>query len=99
MTVYVSIGNSDDKLCQVDWAGFVDQVGYAVRLESTVVHGAWLSGAADPWQNACWCFEVEPKDVNRLKATMRRLATTYGQDSIAWAEVPVTEFLAAHDVH
>ena len=91
-TVYISIGNSDDKLTQREWSEFVVEVAaMAVSLGHT--HGSWVSPSASPWQNACWCVEY-PSDAvaETAKDELRALASRYRQDSIAWA-VAQTEFL------
>lgn len=101
MVVYVSIGNSDDKLTQGDWATFYSAVGDVIDRTARVVHGAWVSVSTDPWQNACWCFEVasDPDpDYDKarwLRGQLANLAKAYEQDSIAWAQVSSTEFLGA----
>ncbi len=99
--VYVSIGNSDDKLPQADWATFHREVDALIRRAARAVHGAWTSPSADPWQNACWCIEVSSDpdaDYDKagwLRGQLANLAKAYGQDSVAWAEAPKTEFLCA----
>ena len=94
MIVYLSIGNSDDKLSQKDWAQFGrDIAGYVVRWASRV-HGTWASLPDSPYQNACWCLEFDDQvslDAARQQAMMVR--KHYHQDSVAWAEVPETEFI------
>jgi hypothetical protein len=100
MIVYISIGNSDDKLSQWAWANYVMAVDVALMDARDAPgspvskrHGVWQSASASHWQNACWCVEVT--DPDELKDRLRELAGQYGQDSIAWAEAPTTEFLAA----
>jgi hypothetical protein len=107
MIVYISIGNSDDKLTQAEWSEFYRRVDAAVR--GGAVHGAWVSGSASAWQNACWCIEFEPTAMvvtragdectrlEALRAGLARLAGEYNQDSIAWA-VADTEFIQASKV-
>lgn len=97
ITVYVSIGNSDDKLSQADWSSFVLDVDRAfesaVRYEGVRVHGRWHSLATEPWQNACWCAEWHDDLAHIVEAFKRKLATIareYRQDSIAWAEATTT---------
>jgi hypothetical protein len=92
MLAYVSIGNSDDKLPQWEWAAFVEDVAHLL-IDSTdvVVHGAWFSVPHSAFQNGCWCVETEGPEF--LKAGLRVIAHRYRQDSIAWARVPETEFL------
>lgn len=102
MIVYISIGNSDDKLSQAQWAEFVTHVDIALLAQSEVPdsaisarHGNWRSLPDDPWQNACWCIDHDNTiaDPEELKAELADLARSFGQDSIAWAEAPTTEFL------
>jgi hypothetical protein len=98
LTVYVSIGNSDDKLSQADWATFHSAVNDVIRHAALQMHGAWTSPSTDPWQNACWCFEVNnaPGALygrQWLRNQLANFAKAYQQDSIAWAEAPKTEFL------
>ena len=93
MTVYVSIGNSDDKLTQSRWAGFISEV--EGQLKGFPFYGAWFSRPDVAWQNACWCIDltdVPAPAINRLKHALSRIADSYQQDSIAWAEAK-TEFI------
>jgi hypothetical protein len=96
MIVYISIGNSDDKLLQREWAAYAGGVLGAVRqaeANGATTHGSWTSLPFSAFQNACWCVEIRPEDAEALKAELRDLADIYRQDSVAWAEAPVTEFL------
>lgn len=102
-TIYISIGNSDDKLSQSDWSSYVLDVDrafeQAVRYEGARVHGRWYSLPTEPWQNACWCAEWHPDLAHVVEALKRKLANIagdYRQDSIAWA-VAETEFLGGTD--
>lgn len=94
MTFYISIGNSDDKLSQQEWAEFVTEVHDAIDGSGAQVHGRWSSYPDAPWQNACWCIELTTAKVSWLRRCLATLAQKYRQDSIAWAEAPVTEFLS-----
>jgi hypothetical protein len=101
ITVYIAIGNSDDHLSQLEWHQYASEVDAAVsraaRVGGVRVHGRWYSLPSEPWQNACWCIEYHPdcaEVIETLRATLRRLAYTYQQDSIAWAEA-TTEFITA----
>lgn len=96
-TVYISIGNSDDRLRQSAWAGFVLDVNDAVSNAPGVrLHGDWYSSPFSPWQNACWCIEVNeqlhPGVLAELRVDLIDAAAKYGQTSIAWATADV-EFL------
>lgn len=94
MIVYVSIGNSDDKLTQREWATFWEFTCAAVHRWAAQVHGEWLSAPADPYQNACWCIEIDDETAElTLKPELIHLAGEFRQDSIAWAPAPDTHFL------
>lgn len=99
MIVYISIGNSDDKLSQMEWGKFYHKVDLTIqgyRHSGVQIHGRWVSQSTDHWQNACWCSDTYPLGhtlVNLLKNQLRDLAAEFGQDSIAWATAE-TEFLS-----
>lgn len=91
---YISIGNSDDKLPQMEWAAYCHRVNVEVRKHAMAVHGHWFSEPSQPWQNACWCIEIyQPRYVPELKGALTDIAETYNQESIAWAAVAELEFL------
>lgn len=92
--VYISIGNSDDKLTQKEWSQFWIEFAAEVISVAKVIHGAWFSNPAGQFQNACWCVEFE----NEIKEKEARQTATevrqrFRQDSVAWAFVPETEFI------
>jgi hypothetical protein len=93
MIVYVSIGNSDDKLSQVEWSRFALQLSAEVISLAAQVHGAWFSQPVSPWQNACWCVEFasEAQEMTAREAAAE-IGRKYGQQSIAWATAQ-TEFI------
>jgi hypothetical protein len=101
LTVYISIGNSDDQLTQLEWAQFADSVDRAVsraaHYEGVHVHGRWYSLPTEPWQNACWCLEfdrelIQAGHVDQFRNTLAALARDARQDSIAWAETTTVFF-------
>jgi hypothetical protein len=98
ITVYVSIGNSDDKLSQARWSEFHGKVNEAVRDRALTVFGDWVSPSSDPWQNACIAFGIDYDDVPFLKSELRELAAKFGQDAVVWAEVRLTEFVGPSEV-
>lgn len=94
--VYVSIGNSDDKLTQREWHDFVFAVDAV--MHSGRVHGQWYSRADAQWQNACWCVEFSGDVlIEYVKEHLRELAARFQQDSIAWADAK-TIFLEPAEV-
>ena len=94
MSVYVSIGNSDDKLTQEQWAGYTSRVFEIVRAYATAVHGQWYSASDSRWQNACICFDLGTTDEDEalLRRALATCARHYAQDSVAWAQAE-TEFI------
>lgn len=95
-TVYVSIGNSDDKLTQAEWSAFIGRTFAVVECVASRIYGSWHSAPESSYQNACTAFEVDENEVAALKAALRSLARVFRQDSIAWATAE-TEFLGPVD--
>lgn len=86
--VTIIIGNSDNKLSQLEWSIFVDKVEAAIADFHGVPQFSGGSGCAKPWQNFCWVFLLED-DVLIFDSFKRQLCdirTKYQQDSIAWID-------------
>lgn len=92
-TIYITIGNSDDKLKQAQWSKFYDLIDSDIRMLAKHVHGAWHSLPNAKWQNACWCVDIEEKRAVELAYDVTETARLFQQDSVAWAEI------ATDDVH
>lgn len=98
MSIYVTIGNSDDRLTQAEYAEFHHRVDLmlrgAVEDKGGTMHGMWVSPSTEPFQNACWCFTPPEgwEERETLRAALSSLAAHYRQHSIAWAEAE-PEFL------
>jgi hypothetical protein len=86
ITVYVSIGNSDDKLTQPEWALFWGETQAAICRSADRILGEWMSAPVSRWQNACTAFEVRRDRAADLRDHLARVAAKYRQDSIAWSE-------------
>lgn len=91
LTVYLTIGNTDDKLTQAEWAKFIGDVNASLilaKMDGGTVQFAGHSFPDAPWQNALWCIQI-PDDTaaDALKTRMAQLARRHRQDSIAWAQV------------
>ena len=94
MIVYISIGNSDDKLTQREWSRYCADLQTLLMRLAGVFHGVWYSESGGPWQNMCVCLEVgQPHLVDEVQQSLAGLAGRYRQDSIAWAEAPQTTLL------
>lgn len=90
--VYISIGNSDDKLSQAEWSTFAQRVSITVRARASAVHGEWHSLPNSEWQNMCICAEFSDPDVPCIRDELAALRKAWKQDSVAWA-VAETEFI------
>lgn len=99
MTVYISIGNSDDKLTQAEWSAYVRDLLSLVDwvtddpTDGGRLYGVWFSATDSPYQNMCVCLDPAPDWLGNFRKRLGELAAKYRQDSIAWAETPTTEFL------
>ena len=93
INAYISIGNSDDKLTQQQWADMIRDTrdfldgnkGVDYDGKRWQIHGEWYSRPDHPWQNANWCVEINVQDRQYLLQQMFEHARIYGQDSIAVA--------------
>jgi hypothetical protein len=91
--VYLSIGNSDDKLTQAEWSEFNIRIAAEVTSYATTIHGAWHSHPAGRWQNSAWCLEFTTEGaIWQAKQAATEIRKEYRQDSVAWA-VAETEFI------
>jgi hypothetical protein len=105
MIVYISAGNSDNKLSQYQWSRLLGEIGKLVRgwpwarqTQGALpqLHGEWFSHPQSQFQNACWCIETDNDAwIGYAKGYLGGLANVYGQESITWAVVANTDFLTA----
>lgn len=98
LTVYASIGNSDDKLTQAEWSGFTQRLANEVNQHADRVHGVWHSAPDSRYQNACVCFEITQERAAYLRECLALACRDFRQDSIAWAVVQGTDLIAAGEV-
>jgi hypothetical protein len=82
-TVFVSIGNSDDKLTQKEWAQFCTDLNATVRGLTTRVLGEWYSKPGEQWQNMCVASDLDPGALQALLVALEAMRKVYRQDSIA----------------
>jgi hypothetical protein len=92
--VYLSIGNSDDKLSQKEWSQFNVAIMARIKPLATVVHGEWSSAPWSAYQNACWCLEFAAgsAELTEAREVLAEIRDEFRQDSIAWATAE-TEFI------
>lgn len=92
--VYVSIGNSDDKLTQKEWAEFCDDLVGVLDDFAERIYGQWYSLPNAPYQNMVASIEVVDDLLDTLRHDLAPLAAEYRQDEIALMP-GVTEFITA----
>lgn len=86
-TVTIQIGNSDNKLSQIQWAGFVAEIAGAITRWSDKQY--FFGGPPNyiSWQNVAWVVEVGTEyDRSGLKEHLTRIRKDFQQDSVAWTE-------------
>lgn len=93
LIAYITIGNSDDKLQQHDWANFIRELKAVLSDFTGATYGEWYSAPDAVWQNMCICRELHRDDLVRLRACLRALRETYRQDSIALVVAGRTELV------
>lgn len=91
INVYISIGNSSNKLKQAEWADFYRQVDSFLISSGVKFHGKWMSSPVSQYQNACWSIDIIDTEAERtqLKDGLSDLAREFRQNGIMWAEAPV----------
>jgi hypothetical protein len=92
-TVYVSIGNSDGKLTQREYAEYIRDFRRIMRQYSSSILGEWFSAPDTAFQNACIVIQYPEAEKDALKEELTELRLSYNQDSVAWAPVEKTEFI------
>lgn len=84
-TLYISIGNSDNKLTQEEWADYCSELKWVAEGAISVekIYGIWYSASDSKHQNMCVALECSNDIV--LKKILSKLCKTFRQDSIAVA--------------
>lgn len=93
LIAYVTIGNSDDKLEQHDWANFIRELKATLSDFTGRTYIEAYSAPDSTWQNMCICKEIHRNDLDRLRAALRALRATYRQDSVALVTAGRTELV------
>lgn len=83
-TAVIQIGNTDDKLSQVEWCNFCKRMQEVISLHSHKIHFGGGSPFDAPWQNACWACEVEVHKSKALQEAVIDCRKQYRQDSVAF---------------
>lgn len=96
--VYVTIGNTDNRLTQQLWSEFcyatAMRTGDLVRIDDEPTNFAWYSPSHHSYQSAAFHMVLSENRLNELKEILKDLCMTYGQDCIAMM-VGEVEFITA----
>ncbi len=71
-TVSILIGNTDNKLMQLEWSNFVMQTKDHIYQLAQRVHFFGAPPNWEVWQNACWVIEIEHDRMPELTAGLVR---------------------------
>ena len=83
MQVHVMIGNSDDKLGQMEWSEYQNKLrGICLHLSNSI-QGVWFSLPDSVYQNMCVAMEMNYANYPLLKEQLKELAKTFKQKTIA----------------
>lgn len=96
-TIFVTIGNSDDKLTQERWHNYTVAVRLTIDGYAREVYGEFYSNPNSRWQNACWSFTIEENANIKLELAnkLASVAKQFNQESIAWSKAQSTLIKAA----
>jgi len=82
-TATIQIGNTDDKLTQVEWSDFCEEVRLLIGFYALKIHFQGGSDWDTPWQNACWVCEIDGGPTEQLENLLMNCREKYQQDSVA----------------
>ena len=84
ITATIILGNSDNKLTQVQWAEFVSEIKEV--LEDYFCIFEFFGGSPNymNWQNVCWVIRFQDYCLLGLKDDIKRVREGFRQDSVAW---------------
>ena len=83
VTVSILIGNTDNKLSQQEWSGFVASLRTAVGALNAKEHFFGAPPNYAPQQNACWVIEIDDQQIEELKRLIAGVRSSFKQDSAA----------------
>ena len=85
-TITVIIGNSDNKLSQIEWHGFVSRVEMIIRNRADAIH---FFGGPENWslyQNVAFVFACHDDGIDNIRDVLQAERLHWRQDSIAYIE-------------
>ena len=79
-TITIQIGNSDNKLTQIEWADFIRRTNEALSLIDLEIHFSGFSRPDAPWQNAAWVIVCHESKIPLIRRNLSSLASAYRQE-------------------
>lgn len=83
LTASILIGNTDNRLTQLEWANFVLQTKAHTEAHAHRVHFFGAPPNYEVWQNACWVIELHDDKLEQLKEGLTAIRKKFRQDSVA----------------
>jgi len=82
-TLTIQIGNSDDKLKQAQWCGYVRETKLCIERWATSIYFFGGSSTWEMWQNVCWVISCREDKIEVLQDEIADIRTKYHQESVA----------------
>lgn len=81
----IQIGNSDNKLTQVEWSLYIKDMDALIRAHTRTVHFSGGSSGDKPWQNWCWfcTHNLPPEVLEFFLSQVTEVRKKYHQNSVA----------------
>lgn len=84
MTLYITIGNTDNKLDQQTWHTFTQHLYKLMLLHCHTIHGEFYTQSNTPYQTCCMSGELYNEyNSGDVEKAVSELAKNFNQDSIA----------------
>jgi len=82
-TITVSIGNSDNKLTQEEWARFCKIINSKHEYFANEIYFYGLSNPDSVYQNASWISSIDEESIEDFVDELTDVRKSFRQDSIA----------------
>lgn len=88
--IVIAIGNSDNKLTQMEWSDFVSEIAIEIEYIKAKIHFFGGASTWEQWQNVAWI--IETKYPEELLVRVKKIREKYKQES-AFVMVGDEEFI------
>lgn len=80
-TLLIVVGNSDNKLSQIDWSDFVGDIRNAIEKTDATVHFFGGASTWEQWQNVAWVIDAKQESIDWLLFHIKEIRERHQQDS------------------